>query len=165
MSSNPLPPGAEKIMAANLKRYEKKSSQHTTMFMSTLFIIGIILTIVSWDIDSKLETKKCTSSSLKTSNKIVLCIGVIFMVSSICFYACSTRCNSTITGFHYSFYIFAMLSLGIALIVLGAIISSESSKLECDNTGTPSTIWGLGVVIVIACVMYFYSQYKDKLLK
>lgn len=157
-----LPAEAEIIMSRNRQKYTENSSKYTAIFMGTLLIIGIILTVISWDIDSKLENKKCTSTSLKTANKIVLCIGIIFIVSSLSFYTCSTRCNSSITGFHYNFYIFAMLALGITLIVLGSIISSESNKLsECNNSGNPTIIWGLGTVIILACGIYFYNEYKS----
>jgi drug/metabolite transporter (DMT)-like permease len=156
-----LPLEAQRILDLNTQKYNESASKYTAIFMITLFVIGVILTVISWDIDSKLEDKKCTSKELKTANKIVLCIGIIFIVSSLSFYACSTKCNSSITGFHYNFYIFAMLALGITLIVLGSIISSESSKTpECNNTGNPTIIWGLGTLIVLACGLYFYNEYK-----
>lgn len=138
-----------------------KKVQYTSIFMILIFIIGIILTIVSWDIDAKIQKLNCQSSSLKTSNKIVLCIGITFIVSSLSFYVCSTKCGSVIRGYNYMFYILTMLLLGIALIVLGSIISSESSKPECQNTGNPSTIWGLGVIITLLCLSFLFVRYRN----
>lgn len=151
----------EKILGKRRQIQAHKQVEHTTLFMSIIFIIGIVLTIISWDIDAKIQKLNCPSSSLKTSNKIVLCIGVTFIVSSLSFYLCSSKCGSVIRGFNYMIYVVSMLLLGIVLIVLGSIISGESSKPECANSGNYSTIWGLGVVIVILCLSFLYMRYKD----
>ena len=156
----------EEILSKNRsKHFENVQNkyQNTLIFMASLFIIGIMLTIVSWDIDTKLEDSLCKSKSLKTSNKIVLCIGITLMVSALSFYSCSTSCDSVIAGVHYVYYIILMFILGIILIVLGSIISSESSKVECVNTASPSIIWGLGLIIVLGCGFYFYTKIKDNL--
>jgi hypothetical protein len=139
------------------------NATHTTIFMALIFIIGVILTIVSWDIDNKLQNVPCESSSLKTSNKLVLCIGITFIVSAMSFYGCSNKCSNAIVGLHYTVYIIAIFLLGILLIVLGSIISAASTA-ECSNTGNPASIWGLGVIMVLSSITYFYSQYKDGLL-
>lgn len=138
-------------------------NNYTKIFMFALFIIGFILTYVSWDIDSKIQNLDCKSSSLKTSNKIVLCIGIILITSTLSFYACSESCDKTIIGFRYTYYISIMLLLGIALIILGAIISTESAKENCENAGNPSFIWGLGIIILLSCSFYFFNKYKNKL--
>ena len=151
----------QQILEQRQRVQAHKEVQHTVIFMIIIFIIGIILTVVSWDIDAKIQKLNCQSSSLKTSNKIVLCIGVTFIVSSLSFYVCSTKCGSVIRGFNYMFYILTMLLLGIALIVLGSIISSESSKPECQNSGNPSTIWGLGVIITLLCLAFLFIRYRD----
>ena len=129
--------------------------------MMSIFIIGIILTVVAWDIDNKIEKLQCTSSSLKTSNKLVLTIGITFIVSSLSFYGCTMKCGDNIKGVHYMVYLVALFILGIVLIVLGSIISSNSVK-ECANAGSPAIIWTLGVFMVLGTGLYFYSEYKRK---
>ena len=64
------------------------------VFMISILIIGIILFSVSWDIDNILQKSNCKSSSLKTSNKIVLCISVALIVSSLSFFKCSSQKNT-----------------------------------------------------------------------
>lgn len=150
------PSYANTFNISNMKRY-------TTIFMAVLFVIGIILTYVSWDIDSKIQDLDCKSRSLKTSNKIVLCIGIILITSTLSFYSCSKSCANTLVGYRHTYYIAIMLLLGLTLIVLGAIISSESSKENCENTASPSIIWVLGVVILISCSFYLYDKFKNKL--
>jgi hypothetical protein len=151
----------ENILSKRRQIQAHKQVGHTQLFMSIIFIIGIILTLISWDIDAKIQKLNCPSSSLKTSNKIVLCVGVTFIASSLSFYLCSNKCGSVIRGFNYMVYIISMLLLGVVLIILGAIITSESSKPECSNTGHYSSIWGLGTIIVILCLLFLYMRYRD----
>lgn len=137
-----------------------KLGHYTNIFMIVIFIIGIIITYISWDIDAKLEATKCTSSTLKTCNKIVLCIGIMFITSSLSFYLCSSSCGNSIVGFHYKYYIGLLMLLSIVLIVLGVIITTESSRIDCENTGYPSAIWGLGTLILLCCLFYGYNNLK-----
>lgn len=130
------------------------------IFMTIIFAIGAILTTVSWDIDSKLEDKNCQSTSLKTTNKLALMIGVIFLTSSLSFFGCSYRCQNVMSGFNLITYIIILTILGLALIIIGTTISASSIG-NCSNYGSPSSIWGLGVIIVITSIIYFYITYKN----
>jgi hypothetical protein len=132
---------------------------HDHLFMAVIFIIGLIVTSASWDIDAKLQDTKCNSSSLKTANKLALVIGVIFITSSLSFFGCSSRCQSVMSGLNITIYISTLLLLGIILIVLGSIISAASID-TCTNDGNPISIWGLGVIIVLACLYYFFLTYR-----
>ena len=130
------------------------------VFMGVIFTIGAVLTTVSWDIESKLEDTTCTSSSLKTANKLALVIGIIFITSSLSFFGCSFNCQSVMSGYSLGVYIMTLFLLGILLIVLGSIISSASID-NCMNTGSPASIWGLGLLIVLTCLTFFYLKYKN----
>ena len=88
---------AEQIMDLN----KSNMHQHTTIFMIILFVIGVILIVVSWDIDQQLQTLNCESRALKTANKLALSIGIVFATSSLAFYTCSRACGSVVAGFHY----------------------------------------------------------------
>ena len=145
---------ADQIMDIN----KSNMHQHTSIFMIILFIIGVILIVVSWDIDQQLQTLNCQSRALKTSNKLALSIGIVFATSSLAFYSCSRACGSAVSGFHYKIYIIMMFLLGILLIVLGSIIANESTKSECANKGNPTIIWGLGTAIVVSCLAYFFKK-------
>ena len=132
---------------------------HNHIFMGLIFVIGLIITTTSWDIDSKLQDKNCTSSSLKTANKLALIIGVIFITSSLSFFGCSYKCQSVMSGLNITVSLTSLLILGIILIVLGSIISSASTG-ACVNDGSPISIWGLGLLIVLSCLYYFFSTYR-----
>ena len=118
------------------------------VFMISILIIGIILFSVSWDIDNILQKSNCKSSSLKTSNKIVLCISVALIVSSLSFFKCSSQKNTPFNLENLNLYIMIMFLFGFTLIVLGSIISNQSVN-ECVNLYNTSTVWGLGVFIVL----------------
>jgi hypothetical protein len=130
------------------------------LFMGVIFTIGAVLTTVSWDIESKLEDTPCKSSSLKTANKLALVIGIIFITSSLSFFGCSYNCQSVMSGYNLGTYLVTLFLLGIILIVLGSIISAASVD-SCMNTGSPASIWGLGVLIVLTCLLYFYLKFKN----
>jgi len=147
---------AEQIMDMN----RSNTHNYTSIFMFILFIIGVTLIVVSWDIDEQIQTINCESRSLKTANKLALSIGIIFATSSLAFYSCSRVCGNTLIGFHYRIYIIMMFLLGILLIVLGSIIANESAKSQCANKGNPTIIWGLGTIIVVSCLLYFFKKGK-----
>ena len=81
------------------------------VFMGVIFTIGAVLTTVSWDIESKLEDTTCTSSSLKTANKLALVIGIIFITSSLSFFGCSFNCQSVMSGYSLGVYIMTLFLL------------------------------------------------------
>ena len=135
-------------------------NNYNHIFMIVLFFIGIILTTVSWSIDSKIQDKPCKSESLKTANKLVLTIGITLIVSSISFFTCTSYTDIKFEERSLSIYVISMTILGIVLIALGSIISSESVN-ECSNSGNPSNIWGSGLFIVFLSLGYFYLKFKN----
>lgn len=135
-------------------------NNYNHIFMIVLFFIGIILTTVSWSIDSKLQETECKSQSLKTSNKLVLTIGVALIVSSISFFTCTSYTDAKFEEYSLTAYVISMLVLGVILISLGSIIGSESTG-ACANTGNPSNIWGIGLFIVLLSLGYFYLKFKN----
>ena len=74
---------------------QDESINYNHLFMIIIFFIGIVLFSVAWNIDEKLQNTQCTSTSLKTSNKLVLCIGTILIVFSLSFFSCSVYCDKT----------------------------------------------------------------------
>ena len=63
---------------------KQESINYNHLFMIIIFFIGVVLFSISWNIDEKLQDTTCTNKPLKTSNKLVLCIGTILIVFS-CF--------------------------------------------------------------------------------
>jgi asparagine N-glycosylation enzyme membrane subunit Stt3 len=143
----------------NAAKSEPKAQQADSsinhVFMVIIFIIGIILFIVSWNIESDLESKQCTNSDLKTSVKIVLCISIVLIVSSISFFICSSSKKSP--NFGLSFYLATMFILGVTLLVLGTVIDSNSTG-TCSTSSNASNIWGIGISLIVVCAMFLYIK-------
>ena len=126
----------------------KSNVNYNYIFMMLILIIGLILFFVSWDIDNKLQNTDCKSTSLKTCNKIVLCISVALIVSSVSFFNCAKKVNVTSGSAKIDLYTVFMFLFGIVLIVLGSIISTQSVGV-CVNSYNITSIWGLGAFIVL----------------
>lgn len=123
-------------------------------FMIVIFIIGFILFHTSWNIDAQLQEKNsCDSKTLKTHNKIVLCLGLTLIVSSLSFFTCSSYSDKTFSDLSLEIYVGGITFLGILLIYFGLKISGNATG-DCAVTGG-STIWLLGLFILFAGLYYF----------
>ncbi len=153
---------AMKILEKNQSKYKDQINEMNLISMIFVFfmmIIGGVLTYLSWRTDEKLGTTPCKSTLLKTSNKIILCLGVAIATASIAFFACNYSCGNKIAGFNYKYYIIMLLILGITLITLSSIIINEEKKEECQvKSGNAGIILGLGIFIVVACITYFIYE-------
>jgi len=140
---------------------QQDTINYNQLFMIFVFIIGIVLFSISWSVDEKLQTTSCTSKPLKTSNKLVLCIGTILIAFSLSFFGCSTYCEKTFdSGPSLLMHVAGIFVLGILLTVLGGIINANSID-NCSNSASSSTIWVLGVLLTIISVLYFYMKFKN----
>jgi hypothetical protein len=155
---------ALQILEKNQSKYKDQINEMNLISMIFVFfmmIIGGVLTYLSWRTDEKVQTTPCKSTLLKTSNKIILCLGIAIFTASIAFFTCNTSCGNKIAGFNYKYYIIILLILGITLITLASIIINEEKKEECQiKTGNPGIILGLGIFIVVACITYFIYEMK-----
>ena len=98
---------------------------------------------------------------ISTSNKLVLCIGTILIVFSLSFFSCSVYCDKTFdTGPSLLIHIASIFVLGILLVIMGSIISTNSIN-TCVNSGSPTTIWGLGIILVLISLTYFFMKFKN----
>ena len=118
------------------------------IFTMLILMIGVILFFVSWDIDNKLQNTDCKSTSLKTCNKIVLCVSVALIVSSLSFFKSASKLSVSSGSNKINLYTIFMFLFGIILIVLGSIISTQSVGV-CVNSYNITSIWGLGAFIVL----------------
>lgn len=138
-------------------------------FMMFIFTLGCILTWTSWDIQNKLDKASgCTNLNIKRANKGVSVIGLTFIVSSICFYVCMSKCGNDSAGgkvYSMNFYVGISLLLGITLIVLGSMIIGGAKK-SCKDAvkgNSANMILIIGVFMTAACIGYLFKQYGHKL--
>lgn len=137
-----------------------------SIFMMVLFILGMVLVFSSLKISADIKNT-CASNALRNSNRGILIIGVVFVVSSASFLLCHTRCTCTggvnATANHYTIF---SLVLGIILIILGATINAEA-KGECEGAkGQTSLILTIGIIATIMSLGFLgyrgYEVYKTE---
>lgn len=142
------------------------------MLVSFILMLGIILSVLSWGVNNRLKDKACVSTKLKSANQGVMVIGLIFIVSSISFFICISKCNcSQQTGNVseskvFTGYILFCLVVSIILIVLGSIISLEAKEECADASKYASGIWIVGVLMIIVfggiAGLKGFSMYKSQ---
>jgi hypothetical protein len=163
----PLPPRkspSQKDMNSVLERNNAinnlRNQKYANLFMILMLFLGIINFIVAWIADQNLQNnaendKNCKSSLMKTCIKIVSILSNIMITIPI-FYKYGNCDNPE--SVHYKKYVYIMLFLGILFIVLGAIISYESIKVECRTSAHPEIIWILGIIITIGSLAIILSS-------
>jgi hypothetical protein len=137
-------------------------NMNNTLFFSMIFILGVILVVTSNKVDGSIQAG-CTSDKLRNANKGILVIGVVFMVSSVAYMICHSKCNCGGSGsMDTKMYVGFSLVLGIVLTVLGGIVKGQSDKANCDVKGEVSTVLGIGVIMIVLCSGYLgYEGYKS----
>ena len=66
----------------------------STMFTGFLFIMGLLLMIFSFDIDSRIK-KDCESDDLRKANIGLMIIGTFFVAMSSTRFYCMSTCSCT----------------------------------------------------------------------
>jgi hypothetical protein len=130
-------------------------------FMFLMLILGALLFYSSWDIDAQLQDRKvCVSKDLKTYNKIVLCIGLTLIISSLSFFSCSYFSDRSFSDFTLDIYLGLLILLSIGLIYLGYQISQTSTG-DCA-VGNSNNIWISGLVILILALLFLRRKLNVK---
>jgi hypothetical protein len=153
-------------LARNRAAFEYAKQKATNVFMIGIFVIGLITFIVSWNVDKDIQrnesvsgAKACTSTNLKNANKIVLCLSTA-MITSATFYVFG-KCDSP-ESVHYKYYVYMSLIIGIMLVILGAIISQQSTQEGCATKSHPEIIWILGLLVsMLSGGLIFYMNKKN----
>lgn len=126
------------------------------ILMVIILCIGIVLTYSSYKVSVDLESTSCSSAALKRSNRGVMFIGMTFMISSISFFICLSRCECLIETMEVNTAIYGafMFLLSIVLIVLGSIIHGEAKKDCSQAVHNAPTIWGMGLLMLLLSGAY-----------
>lgn len=121
------------------------------IFYALCLILGIITYYISWNIDSSIQETTCKSSSLKTSNKLLLTVSVMLItISSLSLIGCDQLSISNKIVYSSIIIIF-----GILLITLGSMIIAGSKTNGCTNAQSQGTTW----IIIIGLLIVFGSGY------
>ena len=132
------------------------------LFFVIMFIIGVILTATSMNIDQNIENT-CASNKLRKANKGLLIIGVTFIVGAISYMICQWKAGGTsFGGTEMHIYMAFGLVLSLVLLVLTSIIQAES-KDSCDTKGSSTFVLVVSVITVTLILGYSgYNFYKSK---
>lgn len=136
--------------------------QGNMFFFVGIFILGVILLITSQSIDNAIKAT-CTSTKLRNSNKGILVIGMMFVVSSVSYLTCHMKCDCGGMGvLDTNVYIVFCLALGIVLAVLASQVTSESSG-DCDVKGNATVVLIIGIIMAVGCFGYFvFTMYRSR---
>jgi hypothetical protein len=122
-------------------------------------------------LSTKIENSKCTDDAVRSSNKGLVVISVLFIALPIAVIGCKMRCEKMrqSTGIYSQCCIYAMffLVLGIVLISLGSVIMGKSGQCNANSVdavkASSRNVILIGVVVVVASSGYLgYSYFAKK---
>jgi|LakMenE01Jun11ns_1017448.scaffolds.fasta_scaffold9951725_7 hypothetical protein len=119
---------------------------NNSLFCIVLAVLGIFLTVVSLHLSSVIQTSSVCEqeNSLANSNRIVLIIGIVLFMSSLGYLKCNQSLHSSTSDIVFASF---NLALGIVIIVLFAIISSELKKCNATLSSLDSLFIDVGIII------------------
>jgi len=137
----------------------------STMFTGFLFIMGLLLMIFSFDIESRIK-KDCESDDLRKANIGLLIIGTFFVAIASSTFYCMSTCSCTSTDLSLEVYIGFIFFMSIVLVTLSSIIKTKFEK--CDKKSgksqSPDVLLGISCCLLILSFGYlasiFYESYK-----
>lgn len=131
-----------------------------TLFISLLFVIGILLVITSFMTYSKL-TELCKSEKLRTYLRLCVIIGSVLLTISIMYMICTQKkgckCDFDIdAGWKIYLTLFILEVLGVFLVFLASGINSEIKTGGCnvDLGYLPSVLMGIAITQIVIPVIY-----------
>jgi hypothetical protein len=119
---------------------------NNSLFCIVLAVLGLFLTVVSLHLSSVIQTSSVCEqeNSLANSNRIVLIIGIVLFMSSLGYLKCNQSLDSNTSDIVFASF---NLALGIVIIVLFAIISSELKKCNATLSSLDSLFIDVGIII------------------
>lgn len=138
------------------------------LFAIGMFILGIILIVLNFQIDSSVHSTQCVDTQLQNCNKGILVLGTAAIVASASYLGCQIKSGSGQSIITTEMYASFCLVLGIVIVVLGSIMQSRANKstscTKAKNKTTPVIILG-SLMIVIAggyLSLYVYNNMGGK---
>ena len=119
---------------------------NNSLFCIVLAVLGVFLTVVSLHLSSVIQTSSVCEQeeSLTNANRIVLIIGIVLFMSSLGYLKCNQSLLSSTSDIVFSSF---NLALGIVIIVLFAIISSDLKNCNATLSSFDYLLVDVGVII------------------
>lgn len=125
----------------------------TVIYLSFMIVLGLILLAFSWKTGD--DTFTCSKKSMFNVQRAFMAISLLTVAVPVSALACLVRCNcgdNQGVGILVMFGIIALL--GIALVILGSIMSVHSDTFQCDVKDMSKQIIIIGSVIIGTSVSF-----------
>ena len=127
---------------------------NNTILSYVLGVLGLFLTLVSFKLSSAIQkSSKCVQQNkLANANRGILVVGIVLFMSSVGYILCKRNCSSESSPESTSelMYLSFNLVLGIVIIVLFSIVSSELKKCGAVLSKSDSALVTFGILIGVA---------------
>ena len=135
------------------------------LLCSSLFVIGLLLTILSSIAFNKLTN--CDSPKLKLNLNFALCIGSGLMAFAASYALCIIKCGCNTNRESLNIYILPFVfAIGIYTSVLSKSIMDESKRCDVEIGSFPVVILSLSILQTVLVGIYLmYLLYKKFKLK
>ena len=135
----------------------------TLAMMIFNLVLGVVITIIALSINKDTQDSRC-SGHLRSANTGCIILGAILATASVSFGVCqyskgklapdNTGIDRSTLLTYYGF----ILSLSLALIILGAIMMTEADKAHTDSPckkakGKAAIIMTIGIVALVFCLL------------
>ena len=135
-----------------------------TIFMVFVLVIGIVVAVISQQIDDRI-TSVCSDKDIIRSSKALVVLSTICVILPIAHFVCNATCSDkrAYSADVFIYLIFLGL-LGVTLTVLGGVLLGVSKKTpECDKIETQSwIIIALGGVLTLMAIGFYVLNVKGK---
>jgi len=104
-----------------------------SVFMSMMFLLGLVLIIMSFRIAESATKKDCIADSIQRSVRGLLVMSVMLLSVSLTFMicGCGMAISHNVIGMFFTVF---MLIVGIVIMVLSSIIHSKCPATRKDTT-------------------------------
>ena len=134
------------------------------IFMGFVLICGIVLAVVSQQIDDKI-TGVCTDKNVIRANKALVVISTICVILPIAYMMCSSKCQ-TVKSYSTDTFIYLIFLglLGLTLTTLGGVMKVYSQETAaCNLIGTETwVVISIGIALTLVSLVSYIVIVKGK---
>ena len=141
---------------------------NNTFLAVLLSVLGLFLVVTSLRLTNVIQGNSvCAQSNiLENANRGILVVGIVLFMSSVGYLLCKKNCSdnfSSSTSSDNMMYMGFNLTLGIVVIVLFSIVSSELNKCNASVSKSDSAMVMGGLIIGVAVTVLSLGLMGKKL--
>lgn len=142
---------------------------NNTFLAVLLSVLGLFLAVTSLRLSSVIQGNSvcAQSNTLQNANRGILVVGIVLFMSSFGYLLCKSNCSGNLSSSSTSsdnmMYMVFNLMLGIVVIVLFSIVSSELNKCNASVSKTDSSMVMGGLIIGVAVTVLSLGLMGKKL--